>query len=160
MFSYDTLFCLLLNSSNSESQFLDNDAYLTLCTSCSRYKRKRRKKTQSKRTQMIYLTGAIAFVNSIHMTHIRSKHWRCTKVHTEARNAFLISPELLINEEEHTHTHTISTELQYFHSTVKIFKTHKRLKERFLIRRNRTKRANFRGKPLFQATYNNTTENS
>ena len=34
-------------------------------------------------------------------------------------------------------------------------KTHKRLKERFLIRRNRTKRANFRGNPLFQATYNN-----
>ena len=32
-------------------------------------------------------------------------------------------------------------------------KTHKRLKERFLIRRNRTKRANFRGNPLFQATY-------
>ena len=39
-------------------------------------------------------------------------------------------------------------------------KTHKRLKERFLIRRNRTKRANFPGNPLFQATYNNTTENS
>ena len=38
-------------------------------------------------------------------------------------------------------------------------KTHKRLKERFLIRRNRTKRANFRCNPLFQATYN-TTENS
>ena len=37
---------------------------------------------------------------------------------------------------------------------------HKRLKERFLIRRNRTKRADFRGIPLFQATYNNTTENS
>ena len=37
---------------------------------------------------------------------------------------------------------------------------HTRLKERFLIRRNRTKRANFRGKPLFQATYKNTTENS
>ena len=33
-------------------------------------------------------------------------------------------------------------------------KTHKRLKERFLIGRNRTKRANFRGSPLFQATYN------
>ena len=28
-------------------------------------------------------------------------------------------------------------------------KTHKRLKERFLLRRNRTKRANFRGNPLF-----------
>ena len=39
-------------------------------------------------------------------------------------------------------------------------KTHKTLKERFLIRRNRTKRANFRGNPLFQATDNNTTENS
>ena len=38
-------------------------------------------------------------------------------------------------------------------------KTRKRLKERFLIGRNRTKRANFRGSPLFQATYNNTTEN-
>ena len=34
-------------------------------------------------------------------------------------------------------------------------KTHKRLKERFLLRRNRTKRANFRGSPLFQASYNN-----
>ena len=32
-------------------------------------------------------------------------------------------------------------------------KTHKRLEERFLIGRNRTKRANFRGSPLFQATY-------
>ena len=37
-------------------------------------------------------------------------------------------------------------------------KTHKRLKERFLIRRNRTKRANFRGCPLCQATYNIKTE--
>ena len=35
----------------------------------------------------------------------------------------------------------------------------KKLKERFLIRRNRKKRANFRGNPLLQATYN-TTENS
>ena len=33
-------------------------------------------------------------------------------------------------------------------------KTHKRLKERFLIRWNRTKRANFRCNHLFQATYN------
>ena len=33
-------------------------------------------------------------------------------------------------------------------------KTYKRLKERFLIGRNRTKRANFRGGPLFQATCN------
>ena len=33
-------------------------------------------------------------------------------------------------------------------------KTHKRLKEGFLIRRNSTKRANFRVSPLFQATYN------
>ena len=32
-------------------------------------------------------------------------------------------------------------------------KTHKRLKERFLIRRNRAKLAKFRGIPLFQATY-------
>ena len=38
-------------------------------------------------------------------------------------------------------------------------KTHKRLKECFLIRRNRTKRANFRCNHLFRATYN-TTENS
>ena len=38
-------------------------------------------------------------------------------------------------------------------------KTHKRLKERFLIIRNRTKRANFRCNHLFQATHN-TTENS
>ena len=33
-------------------------------------------------------------------------------------------------------------------------KTHRRLKERFLIRRNRTKRAHFPGSPLFQATCN------
>ena len=33
-------------------------------------------------------------------------------------------------------------------------KTQKSLKERFLIGRNRTKRANFRRSPLFQATYN------
>ena len=38
-------------------------------------------------------------------------------------------------------------------------KTHKRLKERFLIIRNRTKHANFRCNHLFQATYS-TTENS
>ena len=37
-------------------------------------------------------------------------------------------------------------------------KAHKRLKERFLIGRNRTKRANFRESPLFQATYNRKTE--
>ena len=42
----------------------------------------------------------------------------------------------------------------------KRLKSYKRLKECHLIRRNRTKRAKFRGKPLFQATYNNTTENS
>ena len=36
--------------------------------------------------------------------------------------------------------------------------TCKRLKERFLIGSNRTKRANFRGSPLFQATYNIKTE--
>ena len=35
-------------------------------------------------------------------------------------------------------------------------KTHQRLTELFLIRRNRTKRENFRGNPLFQATYNDT----
>ena len=40
-----------------------------------------------------------------------------------------------------------------------VSKTHKRLKERFLIRRNGTKHANFRCNNLFQATYN-TTENS
>ena len=34
-------------------------------------------------------------------------------------------------------------------------KTDKRSKERFLIRRNRTKRAKFRGSPLFQPTCNN-----
>ena len=33
-------------------------------------------------------------------------------------------------------------------------KTHKRFKERLLIGRNRTKRVNFRGSPLFQAMYN------
>ena len=38
-------------------------------------------------------------------------------------------------------------------------KTHKRLKERFLIRRNRTKRANFRCNHFFRAMYN-LTENS
>ena len=33
-------------------------------------------------------------------------------------------------------------------------KTHKSLRERFLIGRNKTKRALFRGSPLFKATYN------
>ena len=37
-------------------------------------------------------------------------------------------------------------------------KTQKRLKEHFLIGQNRTKRANFRGSPLFQVTYNIKTE--
>ena len=37
-------------------------------------------------------------------------------------------------------------------------KTHNRLNERFLSGRNRTKRANFRTSPLFQATYNLKTE--
>ena len=40
----------------------------------------------------------------------------------------------------------------------KRFKTLKILKERFFIGRNRTKRAHFRGSPLFQATYNRKTE--
>ena len=40
------------------------------------------------------------------------------------------------------------------------FVTHRRLKELFLIGRNRTKRANFQGSPLFQATYNIKTNNS
>ena len=39
----------------------------------------------------------------------------------------------------------------------KMEETRKGLKERFLIRRNGTKRANFRGSPLFQATYKTTT---
>ena len=44
-------------------------------------------------------------------------------------------------------------------------RTHKKLKERFIIRRNMTKGAAFRASPLFQATYTNkskttaTTEN-
>ena len=37
-------------------------------------------------------------------------------------------------------------------------KTHKRLKKRFLIGRNRTKHAHFRGSPFFQAMYNIKTE--
>ena len=40
-------------------------------------------------------------------------------------------------------------------NTVTGTKTHKRLKERFLSRRNRTKHAHVQGKSLFQATYNN-----
>ena len=43
---------------------------------------------------------------------------------------------------------------QIIRTQAKRSKTHRRLKERFLIGRNRTKRANFRGSPLFQATYN------
>ena len=39
-----------------------------------------------------------------------------------------------------------------------ISRTHKRLKERFLIGQNRTKHANFRGSALFHATYNIKTE--
>ena len=34
-----------------------------------------------------------------------------------------------------------------YHQTFNFCKTHKRLKERFLIRRNRTKHAHFQGKP-------------
>ena len=37
-------------------------------------------------------------------------------------------------------------------------KTHKKLEERFLIGRNWTKRANFRGSPLVQATHHTKTE--
>ena len=37
-------------------------------------------------------------------------------------------------------------------------KTHERLKESFFIRRIKTKRAHFRGSPLFQATYKIKTE--
>ena len=37
-------------------------------------------------------------------------------------------------------------------------KAYRRLEEPFLIRQNRTKRANVWGSPLFQATYNNKTE--
>ena len=45
---------------------------------------------------------------------------------------------------KHDHTTAVCVSLRS--------KTHKRLKERFLRRRNRTKRAYFRGNPLFQAT--------
>ena len=37
-------------------------------------------------------------------------------------------------------------------------KTHKRLKERLLIGRNRTQRAHFRESPIFQTTYDIKTE--
>ena len=40
----------------------------------------------------------------------------------------------------------------------KTHKIHMILKERFLIGRKRTKRANFRGSPVFRATYNIKTE--
>ena len=43
-------------------------------------------------------------------------------------------------------------------TAVGLSKSHKRLKERFLIGRNRTKRATFRESRLFQATYNIKTE--
>ena len=49
--------------------------------------------------------------------------------------------------------------LKWEWSICKGFKTLKRLKEHFLISRNRTKRANFQCNHLSQATYN-TTENS
>ena len=44
---------------------------------------------------------------------------------------------------------------QFLKIIISLDPKHKKLKERFLIGRNRTKRANFRGSPLFQATYNN-----
>ena len=52
-------------------------------------------------------------------------------------------------------TSTLSWRQSLFRTFCIRFKTHKRLKERFLSRRNRTKRANVRGSHLFQATYNN-----
>ena len=50
-------------------------------------------------------------------------------------------------------------EFRCYNCVVLRSKTHKRLKERILIGRNRTKRANFRGSPLFQATYKTNKQN-
>ena len=47
---------------------------------------------------------------------------------------------------------------RFKHDSVQRSKTNKRLKERFLIGQNGTKRANFRGSALFQATYDVKTE--
>ena len=55
---------------------------------------------------------------------------------------------------QNTETHLTASILK------KRSKTHKRLEERFLIRWHRTKRAKCSVSPLFQATYNKTTENS
>ena len=78
----------------------------------------------------------------------------------KTRILFSKSCKALINISAHQST-SKKSETELTASVLKkISKTHERLKERFLIRQNRTKRANFRGKPLFQATYNNATENS
>ena len=69
------------------------------------------------------------------------------------------SPKLQLSHKQKTTTKKHKSERELTASVLKKrSKTHKRLKERFLIRRNRTKRAHFRCNHLFQATYN-TTEN-
>ena len=60
-------------------------------------------------------------------------------------------PDLMNGKHDHTTALCVS-----LRSSGERSKTHKRLKELFLIRRNRTKRANFRCNHLFRATYNTT----
>ena len=47
---------------------------------------------------------------------------------------------------------------QFFKIIISLDPKHKKLKKRFLIGRNRTKHAHFRGSPFFQAMYNIKTE--
>ena len=56
------------------------------------------------------------------------------------------------------HTDYQTNDVEFIELFFLFQKTNKRLKEHFLIGRNRTKRAHFPGSPLFQATYNIKTE--
>ena len=58
---------------------------------------------------------------------------------------------------DNVQTFSLAIFLWFFNHYLVRSQTHKRLKERFLIGRNRTERAQFRGSPLFQATYNRKT---
>ena len=91
-----------------------------------------------------------------------STFWRvvANDVHLDQRHSWVLFDELwqifwsILREKK------IWNRVDCQRSEEKKSKTHKRLKERFLIGRHRTKLTNFRGSPLFQARYNNKKTNS
>ena len=92
-------------------------------------------------------------------THTRTHAHTDTQVHICTHLRARALPPNCLDPGDTTFKKKKKSETEFTASVLKKrSEIHRRLKERFLIRRNKTKRANFRGSPLSQATYNNKTE--